>query len=98
MIGYETARKILEDKTDILHVIAGALLEIETLEGSEIDILMEGGKLDDIIKQRDKKQHELEKENQRVAKEREEKEKIEKEKKQKKEDKPPLGDPGPVTA
>ena len=40
--GYAKARSILEEKTDELHVIAGGLLEYETLTGEEIKDLLAG--------------------------------------------------------
>ena len=40
--GYAKARSILEEKTDELHVIAGGLLEYETLSGEEIKDLLAG--------------------------------------------------------
>ncbi len=39
--AYERAKKILEDNTGLLGVIANALLERETIEGQEIDKLIE---------------------------------------------------------
>jgi len=40
--GYAKARSILEEKTDELHVLAGGLLEYETLSGEEIKDLLAG--------------------------------------------------------
>ena len=40
--GYETARKILEDKADDLEALAQGLLEYETLSGDEIKELIKG--------------------------------------------------------
>ena len=40
--GYETAKKILEDHTDQLHIIGKGLLEYETLTGKEIADLLLG--------------------------------------------------------
>ncbi|SDL17134.1 cell division protease FtsH [Maridesulfovibrio ferrireducens] len=41
----ETARTLLSEKKEFLHKLAEALLERETISGSEIDILMDGGVL-----------------------------------------------------
>jgi cell division protease FtsH len=43
--AYLRAKKILEDRIDILHRIANALLERETLDSGEIKIILEGGVL-----------------------------------------------------
>jgi len=43
--SYERAKKTLEDNIDLLHAIAGALLERETLTSDDIAILVEGGTL-----------------------------------------------------
>ncbi|MDD6088848.1 MAG: ATP-dependent zinc metalloprotease FtsH [Desulfovibrionaceae bacterium] len=38
-------RELLEEKLDVLHAVANALLERETLSGEDIDLLVEGKKL-----------------------------------------------------
>ncbi len=43
--GAAKAEAILKEKIDVLHRMATALLERETLDSGEIDILMEGGEL-----------------------------------------------------
>jgi len=43
--SYERAKTILEERIDILHRIANALLERETLDSDEIKIILEGGVL-----------------------------------------------------
>jgi cell division protease FtsH len=40
--GYETAKQILTDRMDDLHIIAKGLLEYETLSGDEILALLTG--------------------------------------------------------
>jgi cell division protease FtsH len=40
--GYQRARELLSEKLDLLHKLAGALLEYETLNGEEIAALMRG--------------------------------------------------------
>lgn len=40
MGGYNRARQILEDNIDLLHSVAKMLLEKETIDGKEIDVLM----------------------------------------------------------
>jgi len=44
--NYERAKKIVQSNLDKLKLIAEALLERETLDGAEIDVLLAGGKLD----------------------------------------------------
>ncbi len=43
--SYDRAKKTLEDNIDLLHAIAGALLDRETLTSDDIAILIEGGTL-----------------------------------------------------
>ncbi len=43
--GEETARTVLHDKINVLHAVAGALLEYETLTGEEVSTLMRGDKI-----------------------------------------------------
>jgi cell division protease FtsH len=45
---YGRAKDILEDKIDVLHAMANALLERETLDAEEIKVLLEGGTLEPI--------------------------------------------------
>ncbi len=44
--SYDRAKKILEDRIDILHRMANALLERETLDAAEIKVILEGGTLE----------------------------------------------------
>jgi cell division protease FtsH len=44
-MGYKTARKIIEEKSDALARIAEALLEREVLDGAEVKVLIDGGQL-----------------------------------------------------
>ena len=44
--SYARAKKILEDRIDILHRIANALLERETLDAAEIKVILAGGTLE----------------------------------------------------
>jgi cell division protease FtsH len=43
--GYRSAYKILEDNRDVMHRMATALLERETLDKAEIDLIIEGKEL-----------------------------------------------------
>jgi cell division protease FtsH len=44
--AYARARRILEERIDVLHAMAAALLERETLDAEEIKMLLDGGKLE----------------------------------------------------
>ena len=41
----DNARKILEDNIDLLHLMAEELLEHETIDGSDIKVMMSGKKI-----------------------------------------------------
>ncbi|RMD85837.1 MAG: ATP-dependent metallopeptidase FtsH/Yme1/Tma family protein [Candidatus Dadabacteria bacterium] len=49
---YHVAKKILTENMDLLHKIAEAVLERETLEGYEIDLIMEGKELPPLKKKK----------------------------------------------
>ncbi|MEQ1878414.1 MAG: cell division protein FtsH, partial [Bdellovibrionia bacterium] len=89
--GYEKAKKILEEKTETLHKLAEALLEKETLDGDEVQIIMNGGTLADIDREREVRRKVLAKQNAHQE-EKDAKGKTETGKKI------PIGDSGPVTA
>jgi cell division protease FtsH len=46
--GYSQAKQLIHDHMDQLHAIAKALLEFETIDASEIEILVNGGSLEQI--------------------------------------------------
>jgi cell division protease FtsH len=56
MEGYNHAKRLIQDNMDILHEIAKALLEFETIDGDDVDMIFKGGKIDDI--RRKIKEHE----------------------------------------
>jgi cell division protease FtsH len=43
---YERAKTVLEERIDVLHAMAKALLERETLDSDQIKVLLEGGTLE----------------------------------------------------
>lgn len=43
--GEETARRVLTEKIDVLHAVAAALLEYETLNGEEVATILRGDKI-----------------------------------------------------
>lgn len=97
MEGHERAKKILTDNLTILHNLAKALLDKETIDGPEVELLMKGGTLEDISRERDVKQKGLAKENAEKAAE-EKRLADEKKKESSGSESGPIGDPGPVTA
>jgi cell division protease FtsH len=98
--GYDLAVKILKENLDVLHGVAKALLDKETIDGEEVMMLLEGATLEDIERERGLRRQELEKQNEEMKAKVEEKEKQELEEKEKKEkdSEEKLGDPDPVTA
>lgn len=50
--SYEKAKTILSDNESVLHVMAQALLEYETIDGEEVDLIVSGAKIEDIRSRR----------------------------------------------
>ena len=57
--GYEKAKKILTENMDALHRLSQALLEHETIDGGEVDMLVKGGSLDDLRRERQTKERDM---------------------------------------
>jgi cell division protease FtsH len=93
--GHDNAVKILKDNVDVLHRLAEALLDHETIDGAEVDLIVGGGSLEDIRRERAVKERESAKE-QAIGR-KELKEKLDEEIK-KASGSDPVGNPGPVTA
>jgi cell division protease FtsH len=94
--GHDVAVKLLNDNIQALHNMAGALLEYETIDADEVNLLTQGGSLDDFKKLRENKKEQLERDRTVV---REAQEKFDKEAARKKSSgSDPMGQPGPVTA
>ncbi len=51
--GYQKAKNILLDGSDILDRLAQALLEFETIDSHEVELIVNGGKVEEIQKLRD---------------------------------------------
>ena len=60
--GYERAKKILADNQDVLHRLAQALLDHETIDGGEVDMIVRGGSLDDLRRERAAREKDMAKE------------------------------------
>lgn len=94
--GHQKALHILKEKEAILHGMAEALLEYETIDSDEVTLLVEGKSLEELRKARELKQESIEKERQKAAEEMKKQSAIEK--KESKGGKDPVGNAGPVTA
>ncbi len=99
MRGYEEAKQILRDNMDVLHRMSEALLEYETIDAEEVNMLMKGASLEDLRVRRQSVQEKLDKDR-KIAEEEEkarlEKEKAEQEAKAKAEAEGKGGGKGPV--
>jgi cell division protease FtsH len=81
----------------VLHSMAEALLEFETIDSEEVKMLVGGATLADIEKYRGVRKEQIEKDRKEAAEKNEREVKAEKEKK-KSDGSDPVGNPGPVTA
>jgi cell division protease FtsH len=94
--GHDRAMQILRENMTALHGVAAALLEKETLDNHEVELIMNGGSIEDISRERDQKQREIAIEN---AEKKDKEDKVEAiGKKNEEADASPLGDPGTATA
>lgn len=59
MRNYDKAKKILSEKLTILHAMADALIQRETIDGSEVDMLVNGKTVADIDETRKKRAENL---------------------------------------
>ena len=89
--GYEKAKRILTDNVDVLHKLAQALLDHETIDGGEVDMIVKGGDLEDLRRERAAKERDMAKEQAQGRQSTEEEFK-------KAPGGDPVGNPGPVTA
>lgn len=92
--GHEKALQILKDHNEALHGLAKALLEHETIDAEEVDLLIKGGKLEEIARLRAETRVRMQEEQKLAAKKEEE----EKKQKTSSGSRDPVGNPGPVTA
>lgn len=97
--GYETALRILKEKNKELVTLSEALLELETVDGVEVDMIMNGQTLEDIKARREEASQKLAEENQRAAEDlRKKEEELKKKREESGGSKDPVGNRGPVTA
>ncbi len=99
--GHEKAVEILTKNLTALHAMAEALLEYETLDADELEMLTTGSTVDEVKKHRTFKQDQIQKERAQAAEqaEKDKRAKAEEEAiKKKSEGRDPVGQTGPVTA
>jgi cell division protease FtsH len=94
--GHDEAVKILSENLQILHNMAGALLEYETIDSDEVNLLVQGGSLEDLKKLRENRLERAERDRKQGREASQETEKADVRKKASGSD--PVGQPGPVTA
>lgn len=93
--GYEKAKQILRDHMSVLNNMAEALLEHETIDAEEVNLLMAGGGLIEINRKREDKRIRTEHER-KLSAAAEEPQKVRTD--DKKSGRDPVGQTGPVTA
>lgn len=93
--GHDRAVEILRANMPALNNMAGALLEYETIDADEVNLLVQGGSLEEFKKLRESKIEQVES-NRKVV--REASEKVEREARKRAGGSDPMGQPGPVTA
>jgi cell division protease FtsH len=94
--GYEVAKKILIENRVILDEMSKALMELESISGEEVSLLIKGHKVEELIEKRKIVKSKLDEENERARLSAEQKEKADKKKVP--EGSGPVGNTGPVTA
>jgi cell division protease FtsH len=91
--GHDKAIEILKANLAVLHTMAGALLEYETIDSDEVNLLVQGGSLEELVKLRDSKKEQVERERKSV---REANEKVEASARKKSGGNDPVGQPAPA--
>lgn len=91
--GHDKAIEILNANMQALHNMAGSLLEYETIDSDEVNLLVQGGSLEELKKLRDNKREQIERDRKIVA---EKQEKADSQVKKKASGGDPVGQPGPV--
>jgi cell division protease FtsH len=64
--GHDSAIDILKKNMQALHNMAGALLEYETIDGDEVNLLVQGGSLEEFKKLRETKKEQIERDRKQV--------------------------------
>jgi cell division protease FtsH len=89
--GYATAKKILSENLDILNKLAQALLEHETIDGAEVELIVKGRSLEELRNDRQTRERDMAREQAQGRAQ----EQIEEAKKSSGSD--PIGNPAPAT-
>lgn len=58
--GHDKAIEILKANLNVLHTMAGALLEYETIDSDEVNLMVQGGSLEEVVKLRESKKEQVE--------------------------------------
>jgi cell division protease FtsH len=95
MDGYNKAKRILSDNLEMLHTLSEALLEFETIDGEDVQMIIDGGNIDGIRKRLSAREKAMAEEQ---SKAREEMEKKAREEEKAESDKLTSGMGDPVTA
>ncbi len=93
--GHDKAIEILTQNLQALHNMAGALLEYETIDADEVNLMVQGGSLEELKTLRSSKREQVERDRKQVA-ERQEKADKEMAKNKKAGGTDPVGQPGPI--
>ncbi|NQZ19897.1 MAG: ATP-dependent metallopeptidase FtsH/Yme1/Tma family protein [Bdellovibrionales bacterium] len=93
MDGYNKAKRILNDNLKELHAVSEALLEFETIDGEDVDLILKGGSVQDVRERHSKMNADMAKE-QKKAKEEMDKKVKEEEKEETSSIADSMGDPG----
>jgi cell division protease FtsH len=98
--GHDVAVKILSDNLQVLNNMAAVLLEYETIDADEVNLLVQGGSLEEMKKLRDTKKEQVERDRKQVAEsmEKSERQAAAAAAKKKAGGTDPVGQGGPVTA
>jgi cell division protease FtsH len=65
--GYAVAEKILTENIELLHRLSQALLDHETIDGNEVDMICKGGSLEDLRRDREVREQDMAKEQAQIA-------------------------------
>ena len=79
MEGYNKAKRILNEHLGVLHEVSNALLEFETIDGEDVDMMINGGTIDDVRKRHGDRESAMAEEQKKAKEEMDKKVKLEEE-------------------
>ncbi len=94
--GHDKAIEILKANMSVLHIMAGALLEYETIDSDEVNLMVQGGTLEELLKLRDTKKEQMERDRKSVRESSEKMDKAEASSRKKAGGSDPVGQPAPA--